>query len=64
MPDKLFCYVDETGQHTYGALFVVSVVIAGKERDELFKICETIETKTGKRTKWKFYTIGQYHLVF
>lgn len=31
---KLYCYVDETGQDTEGQIFVVSIVLTGKERDE------------------------------
>jgi len=51
---KLYCYVDETGQDTKGALFVVSVVIAQKERDEIIELLEKIEKETGKkRTKWQ-----------
>ena len=51
---KLYCYVDETGQDTKGALFVVSVIIAQKDRDEIVKLLENIERETGKkRTKWQ-----------
>ncbi len=51
---KLYCYVDETGQDTKGKLFVVSVVITGKERREIVKYLERIENDTEKRaTKWK-----------
>ena len=50
---KLYCYVDETGQDTKGALFIVSVVIAENERDSLIKQLETIERASGKgRRKW------------
>lgn len=53
MPQKIYCYVDESGQHTSGRLFVVSVVLAGPERDDLLQACEAIETRTGKmRKKW------------
>lgn len=45
---KLYCYVDETGQDTEGDLFVVSLVVTGDERDELLKLCESIEKKSGK----------------
>ncbi|BCM94117.1 hypothetical protein IAD21_06020 [Abditibacteriota bacterium] len=51
--EKLYCYVDETGQHTEGALFVVSVVIARENRDEVEQLLEQIERETGKRSaKW------------
>ena len=50
---KLYCYVDETGQDTAGKLFIVSVVVAQKDREEIDKILEKIEKETGKgKTKW------------
>jgi hypothetical protein len=50
---KFFCYVDETGQDTQGEIFVVSVVIAGQEKDQLIQVCEAIERESGKgRVKW------------
>jgi hypothetical protein len=32
---KLYCYVDETGQDTLGKFFIVAIVVAGNQRDEL-----------------------------
>lgn len=53
MKQKLYCYVDENGQDTKGDIFIVSVVVTGKERDYLLKLCEEIEEKSGKRQdKW------------
>jgi hypothetical protein len=50
---KLYCYVDETGQHTQGRLFIVSVVVADWERDRLREACGAVEAHSGKgRTKW------------
>ena len=50
---KLYCYVDETGQDTKGDIFIVSVVLTGKERDKLLNLCEEIEEKSGKgKFKW------------
>jgi hypothetical protein len=50
---KLYCYVDETGQETRGEIFIVSIVITNEERDELLKLCEQIEKISGKRKdKW------------
>ena len=50
---KLYCYVDETGQETRGAFFLVSVVITGSERDALIDELERIERATNKGiTKW------------
>jgi hypothetical protein len=53
MTRKLYCYADESGQDTLGALFVVSVVIAAEERDDLLRRLEAIEEETRKRrVKW------------
>ena len=54
MPKKFFCYVDETGQHTEGDLFIVSVVVVpGPQREEALELCEAVERTTGKgRVKW------------
>lgn len=50
---KLYCYVDETGQDTAGALFIVSVVVSGEERENLTEILNQIEHDSGKgRVKW------------
>jgi hypothetical protein len=50
---KLYCYVDESGQDTQGRFFVVSVVVTGHERDEMTKELERIERESGKgRRKW------------
>lgn len=51
---KLYCYVDETGQDTEGKFFLVSIVVAGNERDELDNFLLEIEETTGKRqNKWR-----------
>jgi hypothetical protein len=50
---KLYCYVDETGQDTEGDLFVVSIILTERERDELEKRLEEIERNSGKgKLKW------------
>ncbi len=50
---KIYCYVDESGQDTKGDIFIVSIVVTGKERDELLQLCEEIEKKSGKgKFKW------------
>lgn len=66
---KLYCYVDETGQDTEGDLFVVSLVVTGDERDELLKLCESIEKKSGKgKFKWgkarQEYRLEYLKLIF
>ncbi len=50
---KLYCYVDESGQHSQGAYFLVSVVITDSDRDQLEKLLLVIELTSGKRKlKW------------
>ena len=50
---KLYCYVDETGQDTQGALFVVSVAVTKEDREDLRELLAKLEKTTGKgKTKW------------
>jgi hypothetical protein len=50
---KLYCYVDETGQDTAGDFFLVSVVITGEEHDRIRREAERIEQATGRGIlKW------------
>lgn len=50
---KVYCYVDESGQDTKGEVFVVAVVVAAQRRDELLTRCEHLEEASGKRKdKW------------
>jgi hypothetical protein len=53
MTQKLYCYVDESGQDTEGELFIVAVVVATEERERLRKICTDIEANSRKGIrKW------------
>lgn len=53
MKQKLYCYVDESGQNTKGRLFVVSIVVTDQSRDTLQALCEQLEVVSGKRKdKW------------
>src|SRR3989339_428750 len=61
---KLYCYIDETGQDTKGELFIVSVILIDQDKqkieDQLID-CEK-QSKKGK-TKWqkaKFYQREAY----
>lgn len=57
---KLYCYVDETGQDTEGRFFLVAVVFARDEREELRQYLADIEERSGKRTrKWSRSTLRQ-----
>ncbi len=50
---KLYCYVDETGQDTEGQLFLVSVVVTEQEQERFARELERIEAESGKRhIKW------------
>lgn len=48
---KLYCYVDESGQDTKGEIFVVGIVILEQERERMEKELESIETISGKKPK-------------
>lgn len=48
---KLYAYVDESGQDTEGRMFVVGVVVLEKEYDHIIKELQHIEEKSGKRIK-------------
>lgn len=53
MIQKLYCYVDESGQDTQGDLFIVAVLVTGKERDELERFLDQCEKQSGRgRRKW------------
>jgi hypothetical protein len=50
---KLYCYIDETGQDTQGELYITGVIVTGTERDDLITILEDIERTSGKgNVKW------------
>lgn len=52
--EKLFCFVDETGQDTQGLLFIVVAVVTGGEREPLEASLLTAERSSGSRRgqKW------------
>ena len=57
---KLYCYVDESGQDTKGELFFVVAAILSKERDELRHFLAKVEESSSKRTrKWSRSTARQ-----
>ena len=50
---KIYCYVDETGQDTLGEFFIVSVVVTDAEREELRDQLGELEQTTEKgMRKW------------
>ena len=62
---KLYCYVDETGQDTEGVFFLVALVILGGEREDLRGLLREIERRSGKTAKkWKKATLAQKQAYF
>jgi hypothetical protein len=58
--EKLYCYVDESGQDTGGDLFFVAVAILAHERDELRRYLTELEERSGKQArKWSRSTPRQ-----
>ena len=50
---KLYAYIDESGQDTEGVMFVVSILVLQEERDKILKDLEDIEFRSKKgNTKW------------
>lgn len=50
---KIYCYVDETGQDTCGKLFIVVSIVIEKEKEILSEDLEKIEIQSGKYLrKW------------
>ena len=47
-PQKLYAYVDESGQDTEGRFYVVSVALFGTDRDTVLARLEALEDRTGK----------------
>ena len=49
---KIYCYVDESGQDTEGMYFIVVVIILSQDSvNELEKTLERVEQETGKRKR-------------
>jgi Protein of unknown function (DUF3800) len=48
---KLYAYVDESGQDTNGEMFLVSVVVISSKRDALRELLRDVETKSRKHGK-------------
>ena len=51
--NKIHCYVDESGQHSRGKYFLVSIVIADDKQDKLGRLLVKAEKESGKgKLKW------------
>lgn len=62
--EKIYCYVDESGQHTKGEYFLVSVLIADEDRATLEKTLLSIEAQSRKRhLKWS-KTKNEYRIAY
>ena len=48
---KLYAYVDESGQDTAGRIFVVGIVVLEQEREKIAQALEHIEERSGKLIK-------------
>ncbi|MCX6810115.1 MAG: DUF3800 domain-containing protein [Candidatus Berkelbacteria bacterium] len=61
---KIYCYVDETGQDTNGDLFIVAIVLAGAQKDQMEKKLLEIENKSAKGIrKWQKSIIALAELM-
>jgi hypothetical protein len=57
---KLYCYVDETGQDTKGQFFLVCLVVTSSERETLRAALTQLEARSGKhKLKWTKATLAQ-----
>ncbi len=57
--EKLYCYVDETGQDTKGAIFIVAAIISDGEQSVLEKFLLGCEKASGKGIKKWTHTPSQ-----
>lgn len=64
--NKLYCYVDETGQDTKGAFFLVAIVLKeNEELEDLKKQLFIIESSSGKGyLNWKKLTFESKRKLF
>ena len=59
---KLYAYVDESGQDTRGRMFVVGIVVLEQEREKIGQELERIEEQSGKRIK-KWHKASHDHRI-
>lgn len=53
MVQKLYCYVDESGQDTIGKLFIIVSIVVDNEKEGILTSLEEAEKKSGKtKRKW------------
>ena len=49
--EKIYAFVDESGQETQGALFLVSVVVTNQDYEQINELLMEIEEQSGKQLK-------------
>src|SRR3989344_5845088 len=59
---KLYAYVDESGQDTRGRMFVGGIVVLEQEREKIGQELERIEEQSGKRIK-KWHKASHDHRI-
>jgi hypothetical protein len=53
MSNKIYCFVDESGQDTQGKLFLVAIVVTDDNIDKYRDLCQSVERSSHKgKTKW------------
>lgn len=61
---KLYCFVDETGQDTKGELFIVAIVITASDVEPLRTALERIETASTKGVRKWLHTNQKRRLAY
>jgi uncharacterized protein DUF3800 len=61
---KVYAFVDESGQETNGALFLVSVILTDHEYEHINQILIEIEERSGKRLKKWSKARFEYRLAY
>jgi hypothetical protein len=61
---KIYAFVDESGQETKGALFLVSVVVTNEDYEQINELLIEIEEQSGKRLKKWSKARFEYRLVY
>ena len=50
---KIYCFIDESGQDTLGSFFIVATLVVKHEKEKLGVLMENLENDTGKgKAKW------------
>jgi len=62
--EKIYAFVDESGQETNGALFLVSVVVTGQEYERLNEMLIEIEDRSSKSLKKWSKARFEYRLAY